>query len=114
MQRLAASVASTNTSANNDQGHRTINLDVRHRRNMRWDELAEPDRHRIARGWSLDPHDPGDVNAATGFFNHSSPGNRWHYICASERADGSYEAELRRIAENTDPATTEAFAGREE
>lgn len=106
--------AASVTSTNNHDAHQTIYVGAKHPRDMAWDELTEAERHRIARGWWLDPRDSGDLNAAARFFNLSSPANRWHYICASESADGSYQDELRRIADNIDPATTAVFVGREE
>ena len=83
---------------------------VTHPGDVVFDDLRGEQQHGIARGWQLDPTDTGDLVAARRYFNQRSPEDRWHVICASERINGTHEAEAKRIHADADPDTVRAHA----
>lgn len=80
-----------------------------HPGDISFDELTSEQRTAIARGWQLDPTDDADLATAGTYFVQCSPEDRWQIITASSQSSETYEREVERVAENSDPATNEAF-----
>ena len=76
-----------------------------HPGDRRFSDLDAAEQDEIARGWEARPKD------AEALFNAMSVETRWEVLCTLTGRNGSYQAENARLAENADPATSEAFGG---
>ena len=91
------------TEANTAAASRTLRV-RRHPGDVFFDDLAVEKQQRIARGWAMDL-----LGASQEFDGLRSDADRWHVMCSSEKADGSYEAVESLIKVNADQATSAAW-----
>jgi len=77
---------------------------LQHPGDRRFSQLQPEQRAEIARAW-----EGATENEAAVIFDSMTVDNRWSVLCTLPGRDGSYRAEVARIADNVDSATAAAF-----